>query len=144
MKVVDANVLLYATNRVAAHHRRALAWWESALQGDEPVGLPWVSLLAFLRVSTKPGIFGQPLSVAQATGEVRTWLRQPPVRLIRETDDHAECLLALLSETGTAGDLTTDAHIAALAFCRGATVVSFDGDFSHFPQVRWMVPPPLA
>lgn len=144
MKVVDANVLLYASNRAAAHHRRALAWWESALEGDEPVGLPWVSLLAFLRLSTKPGIFPKALSVAEAGAKVRRWLAQPMVRLIRETDEHTECLLALLNETGTAGDLTTDAHLAALAFCRGATVVSFDGDFSHFPQVRWMVPPPLA
>ena len=144
MKVVDANVLLYATNRAAAHHRRALAWWESALAGDEPVGLPWVSLLAFLRLSTKPGLFPKPLSVAEAGAKVRRWLAQPTVRVIRETDEHAECLLTLLRQAGTAGDLATDAHIAALAFSRGATVVSFDADFIHFPQVRWMVPPPLA
>ena len=144
MKLVDANVLLYATNRAATQHRRAVAWWESALAGDEPVGLPWMSLLAFLRVSTLPGIFREPLSVAEAVAKTRRWLAQPPVRLVRETDDHAECLLALLAETGTAGNLTTDAHIAALAFCRGATVVSFDRDFGRFPNVRWMIPPPLA
>ena len=144
MKLVDANVLLYASNRASPHHRRALAWWESALDGDEPVGLPWVSLLAFLRLSTRRGVFQHPLSVREAAAKVRRWLAQPMVRLVRETDEHAECLLALLDEAGAAGDLTTDAHLAALAFCRGATVVSFDRDFARFPQVRWLVPPQLA
>lgn len=144
MKLVDGNVLLYATNRAASQHRRALAWWESALDGDEPVGLPWVSLLAFLRLSTRSGIFPTPLSLEEAATKIRRWLAQPTVRLVRETDEHAECLLALAAEAGAVGNLTTDAHIAALAFCRGATVVSFDRDFARFPQVRWLVPPPLA
>ena len=144
MKLVDANVLLYATNRTAAQHRSALARWETALIGDEPVGLPWVSLLAFVRVSTAPRILPQPLSVREAAVKMRRWLAQPCVRLVRETGDHSECLLGLLTGVGTAGNLTTDAHIAALAICHGATVVSFDRDFGRFPNLRWMVPPPPA
>lgn len=144
MKLVDANVLMYAANRSAAHHRPAHAWWETALSDDEPVGLAWVTLLAFLRLSTKRGILDRSLSFSQAASEVRSWLAQPCVRIVRETDGHAECLLGLLREAGTAGNLTTDAHLAALAICHGATVVSFDRDFGRFPNLRWMVPPPVA
>ena len=143
MKLVDANVLIYAANRSAMHHRRAHAWWEAALSGDEPVGLTWVTLLAFIRLSTKRGILDQGLSLSQAASEVRSWLAQPTVRLVRETEGHAECLLGLLREAGTAGNLTTDAHLAALAICHGATVVSFDRDFGRFANLRWMVPPPV-
>ena len=140
MTLVDLNVVLYAVNTAAAHHATAHAWWESALNGDEPVGLAWSVVTGFLRLSTHAAALPRPLTVEQACGRVNRWLGQPPVRLVRETDEHWRHLERLLSETGTGGNLTADAHLAALAISRGATLVSFDNDFARFPNLRWINP----
>ena len=140
MKLVDLNVLLYAINRDSVHHETALCWWTDALQGDEPVGLSWAVLLGFLRLTTNPAIFREPLDSKTALARVDTWLGLDQTRLVQETEDHWHILRALLSETGPAGNLTTDAHLAALAISHGATLVSFDNDFSRFPKLRWESP----
>jgi hypothetical protein len=138
--IVDLNVLLYAVNRGAVHHGAALRWWETAVNGDEPVGLPWVVLLGFLRISTNPTVFPQALDPTAATAKVDGWLKLPPVRLLRETDEHWTLMRSLLAEAGVAGNLTTDAHLAALAISHGAVLVSFDSDFARFKGLRWENP----
>lgn len=136
MKLVDLNVLLYACNSDSPHHAAAHAWWEGALNGDEAVGLPWVVLLGFLRLATNPKIFPRPLSLSQAMQKIDAWLAQDVVHIARETDQHWERLRAMLDNSGTAGNLTTDAHLAAIALGNDAVLVSFDTDFSRFPGLR--------
>ncbi len=140
MKLIDLNVLLYAVNEDAIHHVPVLAWWEQALSGDEPVGLPWVVLLGFLRIATNPDIFPQPLDADTAIGKIDAWLSRDTTRLVHEKDEHWDILRSLLAETGTAGNLTTDAHLAALAISHGAVLISCDTDFARFRGLRWENP----
>jgi toxin-antitoxin system PIN domain toxin len=142
MKLIDLNVLLYAVNRDSVHHASALDWWQRTLGGDEPVGLTWIVLLGLLRLTTNPAIYPEPLDDEVAIGKVGVWLSLDQTRLVQETEDHWHILTELLAETGTAGNLTTDAHLAALAISHGATLVSFDNDFSRFPRLRWESPLP--
>jgi hypothetical protein len=136
VKLVDLNVLLYAVNSDSPHHAAALAWWEEALNGDESVALPWVVLLGFLRITTSPRIFSRPLSLEAAVARLDAWLAVDLVHIAREKDDHWEVLRGILSESGTAGNLTTDAHLAALALTHDATLVTFDTDFARFKGLR--------
>jgi toxin-antitoxin system PIN domain toxin len=140
MKIVDANVLLYAVNRDGPHHEALRRWWEAAVAGDEPIGLCWIVLLAFLRISTHPRAFAHPMRPEQAIEMVAEWLSHPNVRIVAETDEHWTILRDLLEETGTAGNLTTDAHLASLAISRGAVLTSCDADFSRFARLRWENP----
>ncbi len=140
MKLVDLNVLLYVVNRDSVHHPPALDWWQRTLDGDEPVGLAWIVLLGFLRLTTNRVIYPQPLDADTAMGKVGAWLALDQTRLVQETEDHWHILTDLLTQTGTAGNLTTDGYLAALAISHGATLVSFDHDFGRFPRLRWEIP----
>lgn len=140
MKIVDLNVLLYAVNEDAPHHRRIVGWWEQALNGDEAIGLAWVVVLGFLRTSTNSRIVPHPLPAGEAIDQIDTWLALDIVSLVTETRDHWRVLRNLLAESGVAGNLTTDAHLAAMAVTRGATLASCDGDFARFPNLRWENP----
>lgn len=140
MRIVDANVLLYAINTAAPHHDRARAWLDGALAGRERVGFAWTVLLAFVRVSTHPAVFTRPLSAAQATDAVRGWLAQPAAVVVEPTPRHADLLAGLLAEAGTAANLVGDAHLAALALEHDAVLVSFDNDFARFVGLRREVP----
>ena len=132
MKLVDANVLIYAVNSDAAHHDRSRRWLESALSGTDPVGLTWGVLLAFLRVTTRRGILERPLAVDDAVAYVDAWLQQPHVELVVPGPNHWTILRTLMRATGTAGNLTSDAHLAAHALEGGWTLVSTDNDFRRF------------
>lgn len=140
MKVVDLNVLLYTVNRDAKHHDAALRWWEAAINGDEPIGLPWVVLLGFLRIATNATIFPRALDAEAAIAKVDGWLALATTRIVREKDEHWDVLRSLMADSGAAGNLTTDAHLAALAITHGAVLVSFDGDFARFKGLRWENP----
>lgn len=140
MDLVDANVLLYAVDASSSHHGPAAEWLDAALGGRRPVALPWLSLLAFVRISTNPRASRTPLAVEDAADQVRRWLAAPAALVVEPTDRHAEILLGLLLEAGTGGNLVSDAHLAALAVEHGATVVSYDRDFARFPGVRHRVP----
>jgi len=140
MKIVDLNVLLYAVNVNAPHHSRVCQWWEQVINGDESVGLPWIVLLGFLRLATNPSVFRKPLDPDTAIGKVDDWLAQGNVRLVREKEEHWRILRLLLAESGAAGNLTTDAHLAALAMSHGAALVSCDSDFARFKGLRWENP----
>lgn len=140
MKLIDLNILSYAVDESAPKHSRARAWVEQALQGPETVALPWVVLLGFLRLSTHHAVFEQPLTVDEAFDVVAGWLQVPAVTVVQETPRHFAVLRQLLAPLGTAGNLTTDAHLAALAVEHGAELFSGDADFSRFPGVRWSDP----
>ncbi|MXZ61589.1 MAG: type II toxin-antitoxin system VapC family toxin [Acidobacteria bacterium] len=138
MTVVDLNVLLYAVNSSSRQHPVARGWLESAIASHEPTGLAWTVLLGFLRLTTRPGILPRPLRVEEASEVISDWLDQPGVRLVMETDEHWLHLRRLLASSGTGGNLTMDAHLAALAISHGATLVSFDNDFARFPVLSWL------
>lgn len=143
MNLVDANVLLYARNQKDHRYDRSYRWLEQALVGREQVALPWLSLLAFLRLATKAGVFPHPLTVGEAVGQVRSWRSAPAAILVEPTSRHLDVLAGLLAEVGTGGNLVSDAHLAALAVEHDATVITYDHDFGRFPGVRWERPPPL-
>jgi toxin-antitoxin system PIN domain toxin len=136
VQLVDANVLLHAVNEDSAQHRAAVTWMDGALSGPEPVGFAWVALLAFVRVATRAGAFPAPLSPADALGVVEDWTGAPAAVVVHPTGRHLAILRGLLEGAGTAGNLTTDAHLAALAVEHSARMVSFDRDFERFPGVR--------
>lgn len=140
MLLVDANVLLHAVNIDAGEHAAAREWLEARLAGNEPVGFAWVVLLAFLRVGTRAGILPSPMSVGEAFDHVEQWLAQPAAVVVGPSPRHAGLLRGLLEPLGTAGNLASDAHLAALALEHGATVCSFDRDFGRFPGLRWQHP----
>ena len=140
MKIVDTNLLLYAVNRESPHHAACRAWVEAALDDEEPVGLAWVVLLGFVRIATNPRAFAQPLSASAAIDRVNDWLAAPCCSFIEPLDQHWELMREMLAALGTAGNLTTDIHLAALAIERGATLVSCDADFSRFKRLKWENP----
>jgi hypothetical protein len=138
--IPDANVMLHAVNRRARDHAHAREWLLAALRGREPVGLAWNVLLAFVRISTNPSAFSPPISSEQAIAMVERWLSAPVAIVVEPTRRHPGLLGGLLGQTGTASNLVSDAHLAALALEHDATVVSFDRDFGQFEGLRWRLP----
>ena len=140
MKLVDANLLLYAIDTTAPRHKRARAWVETALSASETIGFTWLVLLAFLRLSTSARIFRTPLEPSDAFELIDGWLSRPNATVLHPTDRHASLLRDLLMPLGTAGNLTSDAHLAALSLEHGAELCSSDADYARFPGVRWQDP----
>ena len=140
MTVSDVNILLYAYDSSSTHHERARSWLEGRLSGVEALGFCWPVLLAFVRLATNPRIFESPLPVGEALDIVDSWLAAPPATVIHPGPRHAVLLRQLLEPLGTAGNLTTDAHLAALALEHDAELCSADADFSRFAGLRWTNP----
>ena len=132
MVVVDANVLLYAVDRASAHHERSRTWLDASLAGGEAVASPGSRCWRSSASATNPSIRRGPMSADEAMGQVEAWLAAPAAVVAEPTSRHASVLRGLLRESGTAGNLTTDAHLAALAIEHGADIVSFDRDFARF------------
>jgi toxin-antitoxin system PIN domain toxin len=140
MIVPDVNVLVHAYNRDSPSHAEARAWWERMLGEPAPIGLAWSVALGYIRIATHPRILANPLPAASACAHVEAWLTQPQVMLLHPGDRHAAILFDLFRKLGTAGNLTTDAHLAALAIEHQAEVCSTDADFARFPGLRWRNP----
>lgn len=140
MKLLDANILLYSINSDAPLHADAKRWLESVLSGSESVGLSWSVILAFLRLTTRAGLFHTPLAPQAAFGLIQDWLDHPSVGIVAPGPGHFTILRRLLGDVGTAGNLTGDAHLAALAIENGAELCSCDADFSRFPELNWSNP----
>lgn len=136
MKLPDLNVLLYAVNPACKQHEIARTWLEQAFNQPAGVGLAWITLIGFLRLSTRTGIFPNPLPMEDALQLMQIWLNQPQAQVLHPSDRHAEVLGRLLLPLGSAGNLTTDAHLAALAIEHGATLGTFDRDFSRFGKLK--------
>lgn len=136
MKVVDANVLLYAVNSDMPQHRTARDWLDHALNGEQTVGFTRLVLLAFTRISTHPGIFARPLTAAEAFDVTEGWLECPGAVVVEPTHRHPAILRGIIEPLGTAGNLVNDAHLAAIVVEHGAEVVTFDADFTRFPGVK--------
>lgn len=140
MRLVDANLLLYAVDAQSPRHREARGWLEGRLSGSETVAFSWSVLLAFLRLSTNPRVFARPLAGERAFDVVEAWLAQPCATVVHPGDRHAIVLRRLLASSGMAGNLVSDAHLAALAIEHGAELCSCDTDFARFAGLRWVDP----
>lgn len=140
MKLPDVNLLLYAYDSRSARHAPAREWLQQTLSGSETVAMAWIVLLAFIRLSTRAAVVEHPLDADTAVGLVESWLAQPCVTVVHPTERHAAVLRELLHPLGTAGNLTSDAHLAALAIEHGAELCSCDSDFSRFSGLRWVDP----
>ena len=138
--LLDANLLLYAVNRRAAHHEATVAWLSEQLNGPRRVGLPWQSLGAFLRISTHPRAFARPLSPAQAWEAITDWLAAPAAWTPAPGPSYAQLLGELINRHEVRGNLMPDAQLAALALEHGLTVCSADADFARFTEVGWQNP----
>ncbi len=140
MKLPDVNLLVYAADETAVLNEPAREWIETTLSGTETVAFTWLVLIGFVRLSTNPRSFRNPWGVGKALDVVDGWLAQPVVTVVHPTDRHAAVLRDLLTPLGAAGNLTSDAHLAALAIEHGATLYSSDNDFSRFAGLRWVDP----
>jgi toxin-antitoxin system PIN domain toxin len=140
MILIDANILLYAYDSSAQNHRPARAWFEQVMSKPEPVGLSWITILAFLRLSTDRRVFLRPLSINESLKTVSEWLSLPTVHILSPTDRHFEILTSLLAAGQASGPLVMDGHLAALAIEHGAVVQTTDRDFTRFPGLRFANP----
>ena len=140
MKLLDINLLIFATNEVTAQHARARSWFEEIMSGAETVAFPWHTLIGFVRLTTRRAVMDPPLTVDCAIDYVQEWLTQPCATTVHPTYRHLAVLRDLLNAVGTAGNRVPDAHLAALAIEHGATLCSADEDFGRFPGLVWMDP----
>jgi len=140
MKIVDINLLIYAINRDTPNHSKAKKWLEDSLSSDEPFGFAWIVIIGFLRIVTNGRIMPTPLIPEVAIDLVNDWLQQPPSLTIVPSHQHWSIFKEILMPLGTAANLTSDAHLAALAIEHGARLYSTDNDFSRFQSLRWTNP----
>ncbi len=141
MKLIDANLLIYAHIEEMPLHERTHQWLDQQLNDSPRVALPWASLLTFVRLVSNPRIFDRSVPVSAAWKQVERWLSAPPVWIPSATDRHQEILGRLLTaEEGLRSNLVPDAHLAALAIEHGLTLYSADGDFARFAGLRWKNP----
>jgi toxin-antitoxin system PIN domain toxin len=138
--VIDANILIYAHVQSFAQSKSARDWLDQQLNGSTRVGLPWVSLMAFLRLVTNPRVFERPEPMTDAWRQVRAWLTCEAAWIPQPTDRHVDFLDTLLALPGVHANLVPDAHLAALALEHGLTLCSTDGDFARFPSLRYLNP----
>lgn len=140
MRLPDANLLLYAYDASSVHNERARPWLEEQLSGVETFAFAWVVVLAFVRLVTNPRVFESPLRIDEALDALDAWLTAPCATVVHPGPRHLVVLRQLLEPLGTGGNLTSDAHLAALALEHDAELCSADADFSRFPGIRWSNP----
>ncbi|HEY3028145.1 MAG TPA: type II toxin-antitoxin system VapC family toxin [Pyrinomonadaceae bacterium] len=140
MILIDANLLVYAHVGSFQQHGSARAWLDAQLNGNSLVGLPWNSLLAFLRIVTNPRVFQKPETMTDAWKQVEEWLDCEPAWIPEPTERHRELLGSLLASSGIQANLVPDVHLASLAIEHGLILCSTDGDFARFRNLRWQNP----
>jgi toxin-antitoxin system PIN domain toxin len=140
MILPDLNLVVYAHNRDAPHHAAARTWWEGLLNGTEPVAVPWIVVLGFIRLMTHRSVLTTPMLPAAALGHVRSWLARTNVEHLEPGPRHIDLLDRMLAAAGAGGNLTSDAHLAALAIEHQCELHSNDNDFARFPGLRWRNP----
>jgi toxin-antitoxin system PIN domain toxin len=140
MIVPDINLLIYAYDASSPWHERAKNWWVKCLSGTESIGIAWIVALGFIKLWTSVRVFRNPMTVDQACRHVESWLARSMVHILQPGSRHAELAFALLRAEGAGGNLTTDAHLAALAIEANATVHTTDADFARFAAVKWINP----
>jgi toxin-antitoxin system PIN domain toxin len=140
--IPDLNLLVYAYNASAPHHASSRQWWEDTVGGHQPIGIPWVVALGFLRILTSRVVMDQPMEGSRALAHLGSWFEQPSVSLLQPGPRHLAILTGFSEAGALSSALVTDAHLAALAIEHQAVVHSNDCDFSRFPGLRWHNPLP--
>jgi toxin-antitoxin system PIN domain toxin len=140
MILPDLNLLVYAYDSSSPSHAAAKRWWIGCLSGQETIGISWIVSFGFIRLWTSPRVFQNPMTVDQAATHVESWLARPMVRVLNPGPSHAEIAFSLLRSEGRGGNLTTDAHLAALAMEANATLHTADTDFLRFNGLKWKNP----
>ncbi|MGV3773464.1 MAG: type II toxin-antitoxin system VapC family toxin [Verrucomicrobiales bacterium] len=140
MSIVDLTLLIAAVNTRAPMHKAARDWWEAQLNSSNPIGLSWLVVLGFIRLSTHPKIFPDPMPLADAIALMDRWMARPNVQILQVTSQHWNILQNMLHAVGHGSTLTTDAHLACLSIEHDCEILTADEDFSHFPGVRWRNP----
>jgi toxin-antitoxin system PIN domain toxin len=140
MFVVDVNLLIYAVNADAAEHTTVKAWLEKQINSGTPIGMPWVALLGFIRLSINHKVLSQPLTLDQALDQVSDWLSLPNVSTLEPGIDHLSNFAATCQAVKAGPNLITDAHLAAIVQEHRATMASCDTDFGRFPDLAWVNP----
>ena len=140
MIILDANILLYAYDSGSSHHGKARAWVEKVFSGSEPIGLPWQTASAFLRIMTNAKLPGERFSVEEAAQIVDRWLDQPDLRILAPGEDHWPLFRQMMVEGQAPGALIPDAQLAALTIEYGGVLHTTDRDFARFPGLRWKNP----
>jgi toxin-antitoxin system PIN domain toxin len=138
--VPDINLLLYAHNEASVDHAQARLWWETLLNREQLLGIPWMVTFGFIRLVTHPLVLIDPLFPNDALAIVRTWLERTHVRPLDPGPRHLLIVDDLFRATGVGANLTTDTHLAALAIEHQAELHSNDSDFSRFPGLMWRNP----
>ena len=140
MKLLDANLLIYAYDSDSVQHKTARRWLEEAFSSPERIGLPVQSIAAFLRITTHRRLLSSRRSMEQAIAIVDSWLVLPQVEVLLPTDRHWPLMRQMLIEGSASGDLVTDAQLAAATVEVGGVLLTNDRDFSRFPGLRWNNP----
>ncbi len=140
MRLIDANLLLYAYDPRAEQHEASRTWLEATLAGSELVRFAWLTIWAFMRISTNPQVFEHPLTAEEARAAVGAWLAQPAAGILEPGERHWEILGDLVGRGQASGPLVMDAAVAAIALEHGATLYTTDRDFSRFPGLKWTNP----
>jgi uncharacterized protein len=138
--LVDANLVIWAHHRQMPEHQAARSWWAETLSETPLVGIPWPTILAFIRLSTHPRVLERPVALEAAWDVVDGWLKRPNVRCPVPTERHGALLAELLLNARAIGNHAPDAHLAALAIEWGLELVSADGDFARYRGLRWRNP----
>jgi toxin-antitoxin system PIN domain toxin len=138
--LVDANLLLYATDDLSASHTAAKGWWETQLSGTEPVCLCWPVLNAFIRIGTNPRLQRRSMTLTEAIERVQSWLDQPCVQIIQPTENHWKIFQQMLRAGKATANLVSDAHLAALAMEHNCVLYTSDADFARFQGLKWRNP----
>jgi uncharacterized protein len=139
VKLVDANLFLFAWNSSAPEHEQASHWLEEAFWADEPVATSWSTVLSFLRLTTSK-VFPSPMTTREATSVVEAWFSEAGLRVLEPTDRHWRVMRELLDASGARGNLVADVHLAALAIEHGATLCTDDLDFKRFSGLKVELP----
>lgn len=140
MLIPDLNLILYAHDPLSPRYSVAMHWWVDLLNSKRPVGLAWITIIGFLRLSTHPRLVTTPMTPSDSIRRIKSWLVLPSVRIVTPGENHAGILFNLIESVGVAGNLTSDAHLAALAIEYNAELASSDSDFARFPGLRWTNP----
>jgi toxin-antitoxin system PIN domain toxin len=140
MILLDANILMYAYDAASSHHAEAQAWLQTTLSDVEPVGLPWQSISAFIRIMTDKRLPGRRFTGREATDFVGEWIEQPNVQILAPGDGHWSIFRRMIVEGQVSGPLVSDAHLAALTIEYGGVLCTADRDFARFPGLRWKNP----
>ena len=138
--LVDANLLIYAHDDSSVHHEKARNWLESKLNAPRRIGIPWPSIIAFLRLTTNPRVSANPSTPMEAWQHVESWFTSPSAWIPQPTARHGEVLSGLVVGLQLTANLIGDAHLAALAMEHGLEMCSADSDFARFPKLRWHNP----